>query len=575
MLKFKKLTVRNFLSVGNIPLEIHLNKAPLTLIYGDSGTGKSTLTSESLCFVLFDKSYRGLNKPQLVNSINGRDAEVTVEFDTNGHSYKIIRGIKPAKFEIWEDDKELEQDSTSRNFQQFLEERILKMNMKMFRQISILSVSNYIPFMELESRDRRKIIEDLLDIQIFAVMNNLLKDNVAELTTKKKEIKAKEKQINQLIKAQKEKIESLRSKDTQFKQGTVERIEEIQKEVEELNDTLKELNASIKTIGYKESVHNKAKKEKEKVSASIATNDWKLAELKKKLREIQTEDFCTHCKQPLTSEHKSSHEVEIKDNAKQVLAENKELKKKLKELTSVVEEQQSKKDNARELTSESSIISTLIFDKTSSIESLQKIVDDIDNDSKDEYTKEEAKLVKLEEGLEKTKNILEELFLRESDYEVCKAILKDTGVKAKIIKQFIPILNAYLHDVLSKMNFPVRFSFDETFNETVLSRYRDDFTYANFSAGEKVRINLAITLAFREISKLKNSVSTNLLIIDEAVDALDSNNIDRAMEFFDSKHLGDVSVFLISHKVDVIDKSRFVIALEKDRNGFTVIKPNL
>jgi len=579
MIRFKKLTIKNLLSVGNIPITIDLDRAPLTILSGDSGTGKSTLTSEALVFGLYGKSYRGLKKGQLVNSINQKDCQVSVQFSTNGADYEVIRSIKPNKLEIYKNGKLIDQDASIKDYQEYLETNILKMDMKVFRQISILSVSNYIPFMEMSAADRREVIEDILDIRVFAVMNQLLKDRISNANNELKELKIKREHIGQLINAQKLLIDSLKNKDKTFKESTQKYIDQIQKQLDDIQLQKNEINEKI--VKLKKLVGEDYDKKIASLSKEISQyqqnlNDYrsKIKQLKSDLKFFDKHDHCPTCRQEITPEYKEQKKQELKNNivsfvekAKEIEIDIAKFNDKLQKIQKVEQEIQLLKQKIEQLQSSES-------EKIKTINDLKTNLQEIDQSNIQQYNQEKIKMKKLIEGRKRAEEKIQQKMYELEDFEICKSILKDTGVKARIIKRFIPVLNAYLHDVLSKMGLNVRFAFKEDFTEVVQSRYHDDFTYANFSAGEKVRINLAITLAFREISKLKNSVSTNILIIDEAVDALDNDNIDRVMEFFNTKALGNVSVFLISHKIDVVDRSRHVIKLEKDQTGFTRIVPN-
>jgi DNA repair exonuclease SbcCD ATPase subunit len=570
MILFRKIRWKNFLSTGNYFTELQFDKSPNTLIVGSNGAGKSTML-DALCFALFGKPFRAVNKPQLLNSINGKDCIVEVEFDTGNKSYKIVRGIKPAVFEIWCDGVMINQEAAVRDYQEYLEKFILKLNYKSFTQIVILGSASFTPFMQLKPGDRREIIEDLLDIQIFSAMNNILKDknlNNKELTTSKKyEIELSE----QKYELQKKHIDEL-------KQNNDEKIVEYGNDINSSNSVISALSGEIESytaeverhqlaIASKTETESKVKK-LTKLESQIESN---LSKFQRDISFFQDNDNCPTCRQTIALGVKVEelHSVSLKiGECNHGLSKLEE--KLLEEQTklNVISEVQKK---IQALQIKIATNNTSITETNKYIKKLEKMIAELKvtgantEDSSSELKELELKLESLKEEL---KALIDERVY----YDAAAGLLKDTGIKTKIIKQYLPIINKLVNKYLASFDFFVNFNLDESFKETIKSRHRDDFTYASFSEGEKQKIDLALLFSWRAVAKLKNSANTNLLILDEVFDSsLDANGTEYLMNILHM--LEGTNVFVISHKGDILqDKFRSVIRFEKANNFSRIMR---
>jgi len=484
MIHFKKVRWRNFLSTGNAFTEIQLDVRPTTLIVGENGSGKSTLL-DAICFALFSKPYRNINKPQLVNTINGKNCVVEIEFFIGSKNYKIIRGIKPAIFEIWVDNVLLNQDAASRDYQKYLEENILKLNYKSFTQIVILGSASFTPFMQLPAAARREVIEDILDIKIFTSMNLVLKDKMSELKTKMTEVE------NKIALAK-----------------------------------------------------NKAEIQQDYIKTLEEDRDARIADIENKIQEATHE---IHHKRDLLSIEEQK--INLQARLQEIADINKEIGKLTEEINQTKSEMASTERFIQRLELEKADVSQ----KVGNIEVEKAKLKDLAKDTL---------------GVVKERSELNELG---DYYDIAGILLKDSGIKTKIIRQYLPAINKLVNKFLTSMDFFVQFTLDEKFDEVIKSRYRDDFSYESFSEGEKQRIDLALLFTWRTIAKLKNSASTNLLILDEVFDSsLDNSATDYVMTLLNT--LGDgTNVWVISHKGDqLFDKFAHVVKFTK-RQNFSVI----
>jgi DNA repair exonuclease SbcCD ATPase subunit len=569
MIVFKSVQWKNFLSTGNSPNKVLLNKSQTTLIIGKNGEGKSTIL-DALCFSLFGKPFRNINKGQLVNSINGKGCSVEVEFDINGKEYKIIRGIKPNVFEIWLDGEMINQDAASRDYQKILEQQILKLNYKTFTQVVILGSASFVPFMQLPTTQRREVIEDILDIRIFSTMNSLLKEKVQEtkdaiatieneISTAKTKVDAQTQLIKTITEAKTSAIESIVSKISANSNEILQAEGEIQSIVSEI-DTLKASINDKETIA--EDI-DKAKSIRSKLLQKIETCEHNT-------EFFSEHDVCPSCSQDIPEEYK---EGIIKDLNSKLLDNNTKigeletiltnLNEKLSQINKVVEQIT---DKNIELSTRNSTV-TLLNKQIKELEAeTQRVKSDTTN-----LDEEKGKLKDL--AKEAIGKIGQKTQLQEQRNleDVANILLKDTGIKTAIIREYLPIMNKLINKYLQAMDAYIHFELDEAFNESVKSRFRDDFTYASFSEGEKMRIDLAILFTWRQIAKMKNSVNTNLLLLDEIFDSsLDTAGTDYFLNLMNQ--FGDnTNIFVISHKGDqLFDKFRSVIKFEK-RNDFSII----
>lgn len=569
MIVFKSVQWKNFLSTGNSPNKVLLNRSQTTLIIGKNGEGKSTIL-DALCFSLFGKPFRNINKGQLVNSINGKGCSVEIEFDINGKEYKIIRGIKPNVFEIWLDGEMINQDAASRDYQKILEQQILKLNYKTFTQVVILGSASFVPFMQLPTTQRREVIEDILDIRIFSTMNQLLKEKVQEtkdaITTIENEISTAKTKVDsqtQLIKtiteAKTSAIESIGAKISANSSEILHAEGEIQLIISEI-DTLKA------SINDKETVAediDKAKSIRSKLLQKIETCEHNT-------EFFSEHDVCPSCSQDIAEEYK---EGIIKDLNEKMLDNN----TKIGELETILTNLNTKLSKINEVVDQITTKNIELSTRNSTITLLNKQVRELEAETQ----RVKSDTTNLDEEKGKLKDLAKEAIgkigqktqLQEQRNleDVANILLKDTGIKTAIIREYLPIMNKLINKYLQAMDAYIHFELDEAFNESVKSRFRDDFTYASFSEGEKMRIDLAILFTWRQIAKMKNSVNTNLLLLDEIFDSsLDTAGTDYFLNLMNT--LGENSnIFVISHKGDqLFDKFRSVIKFEK-RNDFSII----
>ena len=570
MILFETIRWRNFLSTGNYFTEINLNKAANTLVIGTNGAGKSTML-DALCFGLFGKPFRKINKPQLLNTINQRDCLVEIEFKLNHKQYKIIRGIKPNVFEIYQDDVLLNQNAANRDYQDFLERFILKLNFKSFTQIVILGSASFTPFMQLTAADRRSIIEDLLDIQIFSTMNSILKTKVVDNKDMTEQSKLLIESCTDKINMQKKFIESMNQNEKDLIVSYEKEIANNNVEIEKINASISKTTQNIEEllgrITDKETVKDKSKKLAQ-FEASIESN---LSKHKKTLEFFQNNDNCPTCRQSIESLFKSEQidiqgskilecETALEDIEKKITAVNTRINE-IDNLVKSINDLQSKITSFNTSITEINKFNTKLNEKISVLKKASKV-----------NTKEEIKLEELKNEQKELEDKLKTLIEQKNYLDVASVLLKDSGIKTKIVRQYLPIINKYVNKYLASMDFFVNFNLDESFKETIKSRHRDEFSYESFSEGEKQRIDMSLMLTWRAIAKLKNSTNTNLLILDEVFDSsLDNSGTEELMKILHM--LNDVNLFVISHKGDILqDKFSNVIRFEKVQNFSRMVK---
>lgn len=571
MIIFQKVRWKNFLSTGASFTEINFQKSPNTLIIGHNGAGKSTIL-DALCFGLFGKPFRKINKPQLLNSINQQQAVVEIEFSIGKKQYKVIRGIKPNTFEIYQNDVLMNQDAASRDYQEILEKNILKLNYKSFTQVVILGSASFTPFMQLSPADRRLIIEDLLDIQIFSSMNNLVKEKMSIIKDTTQKTKYEMDLTAEKIKMQKEAIEEHRKhNDGEIEKkrreiansevqivGTNKNIELIQKHIDVLQ----------KKIADKISMENKSKKLLQ-LESKIETN---IKKVEKEIKFYEENHSCPTCEQDIEPEFRNkqieerkSKESTQRQGLEEIATQIAQANKRIEEIHGIIKHISEHNSEVVRHTSTISAINVYTA-------KLQREIADL-SANKDKLEDDNAKLRELREELGVLVKKQEELATEKQYYEFAGSLLKDTGIKTKIIKQYLPIMNKLINKYLVAMDFFVNFNINESFEETIKSRHRDEFSYANFSEGEKMRIDLALLFTWRQIAKLKNSTNTNLLILDEVFDSsLDTVGTEEFLKLIHEMGT-DTNVFVISHKGDqLFDKFRSVIRFEKKNNFSQVAK---
>ena len=563
MIKFEKVRWKNFLSTGNQFTEIDLNRNETTLIIGENGAGKSTVL-DALCFSLFGKPFRTISKSQLVNTVNAMETVVEIEFSIASRRYKVIRGIKPNKFEIWQNDKMLNQEANNRDYQKILEQQILKLNYRSFTQVVILGSSTFVPFMQLKAKFRREVVEDLLDIKIFSMMNMILKQRLKDLVVELQEVEYNYKLSGEKITMQKTYIEDIKnnagviieSKQNDYHSNSLMLDEKVnnKKTLEETQKTLFEsvtdqINVESKDVKLKDLRSTLIEKQKEK---------------DKMIAFFEKHDDCPVCTQDIPKDFKSEMIV-TKEK------EKKEIVNGLTKMEEEIDKTQSRLSEIVKVTKEIQDNSIQIAQLNTSIKELEKFQERLSNEITELEksvinNSDEEKLKTLQEEFDTIEKNRKDLKEEKIYKEATRAMLQDTGIKTKIIKQYLPIMNQLINKYLASMEFYVNFTLNENFDETIKSRFRDNFNYASFSEGEKMRIDLALLFTWRAIAKMKNSTNTNLLILDEIFDSsLDSAGTDEFLKILNT--LEGENVFVISHKQDVlVDKFKHTLKFEKNKN---------
>jgi DNA repair exonuclease SbcCD ATPase subunit len=570
MIIFSKCRWKNFLSTGNVFTEIDLTRSTNTLIVGHNGAGKSSIL-DALTFGLFGKPFRKINKPQLVNSINSSNTVVEIEFSIGKKQYKIIRGIKPNIFEIYCDSILVNQDAKVKDYQEHLEKFILKLNYKSFTQVVILGSASFVPFMQLSPADRRSIIEDLLDIQIFSSMNTIVKNRITSIKDEQKTVEYDTKLINEKITLQKQNIE-------EYKKN---HLVEIEKKTKEITDNDAYLDKVTKDIALIQK-HNQQLTDKIADKSTVSTRNTKLLTLQSKFEDsvkklnkeisfYENNDNCPTCLQAIAEDTKQKHVTEKQSKITEIGTASTKLEE---EIVNVCKRLDEIDNIQKHITSHNSEIIKLNTQVTSINSFNAKLLKEIE-ELKSRTTSNEnddEKLKTLNAQLQESTTLAEKLSTDKHYHEYAASLLKDTGIKTKIIKQYLPVMNKLINKYLTAMDFFVNFNLNESFEETIKSRHRDEFSYASFSEGEKMRIDLALLFTWRQIAKMKNSVSTNLLVLDEVFDSsLDGVGTEEFLKLLNSLDT-NTNVFVISHKGDqLFDKFRSIIKFTK-KNNFSQIE---
>ena len=571
MINFHKVTFQNFGSFGNTPTEILLDKRPMTLVCGNNGHGKSFALLDSITFALFGKPFRKINIPQLVNSINQKDCLVDVEFSVNDDNYRVVRGLKPKKFEIFKNDELINQHAKSKDYQKMLEEQILRMNYKSFTQVVILGSSSFVPFMQLSAADRRSVIEDILDINVFSTMNTLLKEKMSVAKEEIKEVNRTIETLKDKIEIQQTHIDSIRQKSERSLADFDEKIDSAVESLTELQSESEILSSEIeKSVNMIADRHSNASdiQSLEKIVSRVET---KVNNFTSDLDKIRNDSVCGSCGQDLPETLIEERETDITDKLVKLKTGLNEMTEKMeallernKEINEVLDIVSEKQSSLTELNGRVSASNKHITD-------LQKMRSSASQDtsSLDESTEN---LSSYKSDCERSEKEKETIIDVQNQQSIAYTLLKDSGIKSKIIKHYLPIMNKMINAYLSSMDFFARFHLDEEFNETIKSRHRDAFSYMSFSEGEKLRIDLALLLAWREIARIKNSANCNLLILDEVFDSsLDGIGTEEFMKLLHA--LGKkCNIFVISHKADQLtDKFPATMTFEK-KNNFSRIK---
>jgi len=552
MITFNTIRWKNFLSTGNQFTELELDKSQSTLIQGSNGAGKSTLL-DALCFGLFNKPFRKINKPQLVNSINEKDCVVEIEFTIGNIVWRVHRGIKPNKFEVYRNDVLVDQVAANADQQKWLEQNVLKMNFKSFTQVVILGSSTFVPFMQLTPAYRREVIEDILDIQIFSTMNVLLKDRLRQTIERQRECGYDLKSAEDKVKMQEEYIRNSQTANGDVILTKQQEIAKIEEEIFDLQKQINMLEAENLDIDAHTSEFDTISKQIRKLNELHFKISHNKTDAEKNLDFFHDNDTCPTCTQTIEKEFKDRKISDLRSKTLQYIDGLSKMKDQLEDLdrqyTVLQERRDIKKSNASKIFHLSNIISR----NENSIESLKNEINRL-SDSPD-IAKMQGKLEVYQEEYSQIEQQCAEVSKQKTEYEVIGNLLKDGGIKAQIIKKYIPVINNRINRHLTNMDFYVNFTLDEEFDEVIKSRYRDEFSYASFSEGEKQKIDLALLFTWREIARMKSSVSTNLLILDEVFDSsLDASGTEELLKILKSLD-SSTNTFVISHKGEIlIDK---------------------
>ena len=566
MILFEKVRWKNFLSTGNQFTEIQLNDTNTNLIVGSNGAGKSTVL-DALTFSLFGRAFRKINKPQLVNSVNDKDCKVEVEFTIGKTSWKVVRGIKPAIFEIWRDDSLLDQASSAADQQKWFEQNVLKMNYKSFTQIVILGSSTFVPFMQLTASNRRDVIEDLLDIRIFSTMNVVLKEKIRSIKEEVKVFELKKESLLDKVEMQKNFIEELECRGKENVKQKENKIQELLIEENNLmlsNQIIEEdvfkLNKEIEEVTGATDKLRKLGNLKGKISNKVAT-------ITKEHKFFTENTVCPTCNQDIEETFRINRIKDAQDKAK-------ELQSGYQELEDAINKEEERERQFLFLSKETTTLTHGISKNNTKIAGCQRQIRDLESEIQritDQLANRNIENEKLESLKDNLKTTYDELAQRKDTidyYDFSYSLLKDGGVKSKIIKKYLPLINQQVNRYLQMMDFYINFTLDEEFNETVQSPIHEDFSYASFSEGEKMRIDLALLFTWREVARMKNSVNTNLLIMDEVFDSsLDGFGTEEFLKIIRFV-IKDANVFVISHKTGMDDRFANVIKFEKVK-GFS------
>ena len=559
MIRLKTVKWKNFLATGNRFIEVELDQEPMMLIVGKNGAGKSTLI-DAITFSLFGKPFKKINKGQLVNSVNEREMVTEIEFSVGTANWKVRRGIKPNVFEIYLNGSLVNQDAKSLDYQKYLEDKVLKLNFKSFTQIVVLGSASFVPFMQLTAHDRRIIIEDILDIGIFSVMRSLLKDRILTLREEMQELEYEIKILQEKILLQEKYIEEMKAESAQKRKSDLDKINETEKEINRLNEEIKHHQERVmvlmKSILDQDKVNIKSQ-ELDKYRSQISKN---LKKLNKDKKFFENNENCPTCEQEIGLVFKEGKMKVVVKNIDDMGSgldklEN-EIDKVYQRIGEIAKSNQEIQKEEMQINQKNSNVqahNSFVTKLSSDLEEMQK---EMKTDAIHVLTKE------LNESKSTRFKYVEQKFY----YDILSTILNDTGIKTRIIRKYLPVINKHVNNYLKDMDFFVNFQLDENFQETIKSRHRDDFSYYSFSEGEKKRIDIALLLTWRDIASMRNSVNVNLLILDEVFDAsLDQAGMDDLLKLF--KILKSTNLFIISHKLDILDdKFPKRILVEKIKN---------
>ena len=566
MITFQKIRWRNFLSTGNQFTEVELNQHRTNLVVGTNGAGKSTVL-DALTFALFNKPYRKINKPQLVNTTNERECVVEIEFSINTRQYLVRRGIKPNIFDIVVNGTPLHREADDRAMQRILEENILKLNYKSFTQIVILGSSTFVPFMQLTSANRREVIEDLLDIRIFSAMNNILKDNLKEKKSQVKSLDLKKETLKDKMKMQKDFIEELENRGNANINANREKITNLDKEVGIYMEENDRTNGQVEKLTEEQQKLTDAGKKLVKLNNLKGKISQKVSTITKEHKFFSENTVCPTCTQSIEEEFRLNRITDAQNKAK-------ELKEGYEELENTIKFEQERERQFTDLSQEITNLTHGISQNNTRISLNQRQIRDLEHEIQtitENLANRNSEHEKLEEFRENLQKTIEDLSDKKQEivyHDFAYSLLKDDGVKTKIIKKYLPFINQQVNRYLQMMEFYINFQLDEEFNESVKSPIHEDFSYSSFSEGEKMRIDLSLLFTWREVARVKNSANTNLLIMDEVFDSsLDGFGTDEFLKII-RYVIKDANIFVISHKSDLHDKFESVIKFDKIK-GFS------
>lgn len=566
MILFEKIRWKNLLSTGNHFTEVELNKDSTTLIVGTNGAGKSTIL-DALCFVLYGKAFRKINKSQLINTTNEKGTLVEIEFNVNKTEWKVERGIKPNIFKIYRNGEELDQKASANDQQKWLEQNVLKMNYKSFTQIVILGSSTFVPFMQLPTSSRREVVEDLLDIKIFSSMNTLIKDKIRSAREEIRVLELRKESLNDKVSMQKNFIEELENRsylDIEDKKDKIQKTLDI---TEGLMNHNIELDENMKTHQQRLTEFEGSTEKLREYGNIKGRISQKISTCIKEHKFYDDNSVCPTCHQEIEESFRVNRKEDSHNKAK-------ELQKGYEELLGAIKTEETRESTFTEISGQISSILNDISKNHTQISGYQRRIKELESEIQKLTTQLEdrnSEHQKLEEFRELLKDTYEELAKKREDisyYDFTYNLLKDGGVKSKIIKKYLPLINKSVNNYLQQMEFYINFKLDEEFNETIESPIHEDFSYSSFSEGEKMRIDLALLFTWREVARYKNSVNTNLLIMDEVFDSsLDGFGTDEFLKIIRYR-ISDANIFVISHKSGMEDKFQEVIKFEKCK-GFS------
>lgn len=563
MIILEKIKYRNFLSSGADGVEVNLNKNHLTLISGTNGAGKTTII-QAIVYALYGIPFANINKPQLINSINLKDMLVEIEFSVLGKKYLVKRGMKPAIFEIYQDGIILNQTAEKKDYQEILEKQILKMTYKVFKQVVILSKADYVPFLRLSAADRREVIENILDIKIFSIMNGLLKESIQKTKDSLKDTDHQIELVTQKIDLQSKFIKSFETEReervnelTAHINGLQSEIDSFETQVSEYREQINKLEESLLEFDQVETKDRQFQQIKSKITSNSDR-------YKKEIEFYSSNDICPTCKQDITDSHKTKIIGDINDKLHEFQSGLTQINTKLEEINVLLDKKNSINSNIKQINSKIGEINNSISVNLKAISKFNKDISGLMGNNSN-IEDEKLKLKSYAKDALRLNDLKTELNVDRSVQEIAKVILQDSGIKSKIIKQYIPVLNKLMNRYLDVLDFYVMFNLDENFNEVILSRHRDNFTYESFSEGQKLRLDISLLFALREIAKLKNSVNCNILFMDETLDAsLDESGIDNLFKILDIHQ--NLNIFVISHRENMADKFNHHMKITMENN---------